>query len=327
MPSIYATPQPVYGRVLIQVNFSDTAAAYARVLRVLADGTSTVVRANTATDTSGDFMKLSGGLATLYDTEAPLDVALTYTASGLLADGVTAIGTASTTGPGDVLASSDTFWLSAPLRPWADQRAVLNVPQEPQCVPESAIFFQSMDAEGRSSRTTVGVVNNRRNPIAMSRIRGGITSTLTLVSRRFIDRDHIITLNDEGDVLMFRGSAAYGVVDQYMSVGEYAVNRLSTDHRRPWRVHQMPYSEQDRPAGLAQGILGNRWDDLCDRYLTFAAATAAGLTWTLVDLGYGTYVPSPTATWFYADIPTNYATYTALNAAFATYEALLEGPF
>lgn len=327
MPSIYTTPQPVYGRVLIQINFTDTAAVYARVLRVAADGTTTVVRPNVATDPSGDYMKLSGGLATLYDTEAPLDVAISYTANGVLADGTTAAGTTTTVGPGDVLASSETFWLSAPLRPWADQRVVLDVPQEPECIPESAIFFQSMDVERRPNRTTVGVVNNRRNPIAMSRTRGGIQSTLTVVSRRFIDRDHVITLNDDGDPLMFRGSAAYGIVDQYMSVADYTVSRLSTDHKKPWRVHQMPYTEVDRPAGNAEGVLGNRWDDLCDRYATFAAATAAGLTWSLVVLGYGSLVPSTAQNWFYSTIPVTYATYTALNAAFPTYEALWEGPF
>lgn len=326
MPSIYTTPQPIYGRILIQINFTDTAAVYARVLRILTDGTETVVRSTTAVDTSGDYMKLSGGLATLYDTEAPMDVAITYRAEGILANG-TAAGTASTVGPGDVLASSETFWLSAPLRPWADQRVVLDVPQEPECVPESALFFQSMDQESRANRTTAAVVNNRKNPIAMQRIRGGIGSTLTVVSRRFIDRDHVITLNEEGDPLMFRGSAAYGIVDQYMTVQEYRVNRLTTDHKKPWRVHQMPYTEVDRPAGLAEGILGNRWDDLCDRYLTFGAANSAGITWTEVMLGYGTYVPSPTLNWFYSTIPVQYATYTALNAAFTTYEALLEGPF
>lgn len=546
MPSIYTTPQPVQGRVLIQVNFSDTAATYVRVLRMHNDGTTTAVRTNVASDSSGNYIKLSGGLATLYDTEAPLDIPLYYVADGILANGTavtvaysglvvpgvsgsnattpdnavldiagdidlradvsmvdwtsgffatviskwnqngvnqrsyilqvtdtgfvqvawsndgtavlsavstvaipvvdgariairatldvdngaagrtivfytatTAAGpwaqlgapvvqagvtsifnsnavlevsghsgavgadstrytvlsiqvlnlingtqvanpdfsaqptgttsfvdaagrtwtvngtaqivhwnaTASTGPPGDILPSSNEFLLSAPLRPWADQRVVLDVPQEPECVTESAIFFQSMDAESRANRTNVGTINNRKNPVSMDRIRGGISSTLTLVTRRFIDRNQVITLNENGDPLMFRGSVGYAIPDQYLSVAEYKVSRLSSDTRRPWRVHQLPYVEVDRPAGLAEGILGNRWTDLCGTYATFGAATAAGLTWTLVNLGYGSLVPSQPQNWFYANIPTNYATYTALNAGFPTYEALLEGPF
>jgi hypothetical protein len=326
MPSIFATPQPDPGRVLIEINFSDTAATFARVQRILADGTTTVVRANTSTDSSGDYMELSGGLATLYDTEAPLDIQITYTADGIDSTGAAA-GTASTTGLQLVLPSGSDLFLKAPLRPWADQRVVLDVPQEPLCVPESAIFFQSMDIEVRGNRTQVNVVNNRRNPTPMTRVRGGITSQLTLITRRFIDRDHVITLNSEGDPLFFQGPADYGIPDQYMSVNDYTVARLSPDHRKPWRVNQMPYVEVDRPAGLAEGVLGNRWVDLCQRYLTFADATAAAITWSMVTVGLASNVPSVAQTWFYSTIPVQYATYTALNAAFTTYTALWEGPF
>ena len=325
MPSIYASVQPVYGRVLIEINFSDTAATFARVQRLLDDGTITTVRPHTFSDSSGDYIELSGGLAVLYDTEAPLDVPLIYIADGLI--GTTAAGTATETGPGEVLASGSDLWLKAPLRPWADQRVVLEIPQEPDCLPESAIFFVSMDVETRANRTVVQVVNNRKNPIAMSRIRAGISSSLNLATRRFTDRDAIITLNEEGDVLFFEGPADYAIPDQYISVGDYTVARLTTDHRRQWRLNTLPYTEVDRPAGLAEGILGDRWADLCQKYLTFAAATAAGLTWTSVLLGQATNSPAPALNWFYSTIPVQYATYTALNAAFPTYTALWQGPF
>jgi hypothetical protein len=325
MPSIFTAAQPVYGRVLIQINFSDTGATFARVLRQLSDGSLTVVRPHTFANSSGDYIELSGGQAIFYDTEAPLDVPLIYLADGLI--GTTAAGSATDTPPGEVLASGSDLWLKAPLRPWADQRVVLEIPQEPDCLPESAIFFVSMDVETRANRTNVGVVNNRRNPIAMSRVRGGISSSLNLVTRRFADRDAIITLNADGDTLFFEGPAAYAIPDQYMSVGDYTVSRLTTDHRRQWRLNTLPYVEVDRPAGLAEGILGDRWADLCQKYLTFAAATAAGLTWTSVLLGLATNSPAPALTWFYSTIPVLYATYNALNAAFPTYNALWQGPF
>jgi hypothetical protein len=325
MPSIFTAVQPVYGRVLIQINFTDTAATFARVRRQLSDGTLVVVRPHTFSDSSGDYIELSGGQAIFYDTEAPLDVPLIYLADGLI--GTVAAGSATDTAPGEVLASGSDLWLKAPLRPWADQRVLLEIPQEPDCLPESAIFFVSMDVETRPNRTNVGIVNNHKNPIAMSRVRGGITSTLNLASRRFTDRDAIITLNADGDPLFFEGPAAYAIPDQYMSVGDYSVSRLTTDHRRQWRLNSLPYVEVDRPAGLAEGILGDRWADLCQKYLTFAAATAAGLTWTSVLLGLATNSPAPALNWFYSTIPVQYATYALLNAAFPTYNALWQGPF
>lgn len=530
MPSIVATEQPVEGRVLIQVNWTDYPdAQYARVLRVLADGTSTPVRPHTAADSSGNYIKLSGGQAILYDTEAPLDVTITYTTDALnitgtligtlvaqdtftrvvaagswgttdtgqvwqgasaelsvngttglvghaaandtinnetlvpiltdceivgtigtpvlatgaslvqtlrlrkapgvnsyyhatvtwqttgvvstaiqrvpgfatLASGVAdfsyagattakirfrIVGTtllsrtwlasgpeptdwhltatdstfasgafgvrsqrsAGNTNPGTVtmtfddisvfdltvpafastdiiLSSGNDLWLKSPLHPWADQRVVLDVPQEPDCVPESAIFFQSMTEEVRQSRTSVFGVNNRKNPIAAARTRGGIASTLALVSRRFTDRDNLIILNEPGDPLFFQGPADYGIPDRYMTVGDYAVARLSPDHRHEWRLHALPHVEVDRPAGLADGVLGNRWLDICDVYATFADAEAAGLTWTLVLLGEAALVPTPSlGLRFYSDIPVDFATYGDIPTGGRTYEDLLE---
>lgn len=325
MPSIYTTAQPIYGRVQIFVNFTDTTDTHVTVYRVLDGQTTGVqVRVHTISDATGWAIELSGGLATLYDTEAPLDVPLWYYAVGS-----TSLSQALATLPGDVLGSGENFWLKAPLRPWADQRVVLNYPQlDPRCVPAGALYFISMDVENRANRSVVQVVNNRRNPIALTKQRGGIASSLVLVSRTFEDRDHVITLNDKGDPLQFQGAAQYGIPDQYMSVGDYQVGRLITDHKKPWRVNTMPYTQVDRPAGLADGVRGSRWRDTCLPYATFAAATAAEVTWSQVLAGQATLNPSPTApAWTYGLLATTYATYTALNAAYTTYEAVAQGPF
>lgn len=535
MPSLTATFQPLYGRVMLQVSFADQpTVTNARIYRVLADGTETLVRSHTAVDVTGLYIKLSGGLAVVYDTEVPLDVPIyyrmeplagspfeavplstqlsdtftrvaaaswgtadtgqTYTLTGTAADysvsgtqgvmsltavntvraasptpltvkevafavdvtvpvlaltqpivtevwtrslnatthivyrvswapaatvtltsfvvinGVT-VGTTSATvvspvahvagtpwrivgqvtnfqtfapvikmrafpvgtiDPGwqisysnaylpnagdvalsaflttgntnglpvaiswdnlivsvnqlktEVVASGGDLWLKSPLHPWADRRVVLNVPQEPDCLPELAIFFQSMADEDRGNRTNAAVVNNRKNPIPMSRIRGGITSTLILITRRFVDRNNVITLNASGDPLFFEGPADYGIPDRYMTVADYTIARLSSDHRQQWRTHSIPHVEVDRPAGLADGVLGTRWVDLCNLYGTFDQATAAGLTWTLVLAGYGSTNPIPSSFRLYSDIPIDFATYGAIPAGGRTYEDLLE---
>jgi hypothetical protein len=320
MPSITATPEPSRGYVLLQVNFSDLGTVTnVKVERVETDGTTTTVRTHTSADTSGDYIELSGGQAILYDTETPLDVAVYYIATGLTS------GTA-TTPTTVVLASGGNLFLKSPLHPWADQRIVLQIPQEPECVPASAIFFGSMDAESRQARSSVFVVNNRRSPILASRVRGSIVSTLLLYTRTFVDRDALITLNAPGDALFLQAPAQYGIPDQYMAVGDYTVTRLLPDHRKQARQNTMTYTEVDRPAGLADGVLGVRWIDLCDKYATFGDATVAGLTWSLVLFGYGSVSPGPaTAFRLYSDIPVDFATYGDIPTGSRTYQELMEG--
>lgn len=321
MPSITATPEPTRGLILIQINWSDLpAVTFARVRRILTDGTTDYVRVHTSTDITGQYIELSGGLAILYDTEAPLDVPLVY-----VTDSTMSTSTATTAGQ-EVLPSSGNLFLKSPLHPWADQRLVLQIPQEPECVPDRAIFFGSMDTEVRPARANAFVVNDRRNPVVSARVRGGITSTLTLFSRTFADRDAVITLNEPGDALFIEGPTQYGVPDQYMSVADYTVVRLSPDHKQQGRANTMAYVEVDRPAGLMDGPLGTRWADLCNKYATFADATAAGLTWTNVLLGYGSQNPGPPSAFrLYSDIPLDFATYADIPVGGRTYEGLLEG--
>jgi len=317
MPDIVAIAQPVYGRVMLQISWVDLpSVVYAGVTRIDVDGNETPVRIHTYADSSGWEIQLSGGLAVLYDTEAPLDVSLFYTTTS-------SEDTATATSTEIVLASSDDLWLKAPLRPWADQRVVLDIPQEPDCVPENAIFFQSMDVETRPARSAGFTVNNRAEPIWVTRVRASITSSLTLVSRTFTDRDDMIALNSAGDPLLFQGPAQYGIPDRYMGVSDYTITRLSADHRKEWRVHGLPHVEVSRPAGLAEGILGNRWDDLCSE--TFGSAEADGLTWTQVLKGYGSVPPVYLDLRLYEDIPVDFATYGDIPTGGRTYEDLLEG--
>lgn len=320
MPTIIATPEPVYGRYLISINWADKpAVTHASVYRVEADGTSTPVRVTTAANSTGYEIELSGGQAVLYDTEAPLDVTLTYTTQSTM-DSSTA------TSIVDVL-PSDGFWLKDPLRPWADQRVYLSIPQEPDCVPASAIFFVGMDTESRDARSGSFPVNQAELPIWASRVRGSISSSLILASRSFPDRDNLIELNASGNVLLFQGPAAYGIPDRYMGIGPYSISRLSPDHKVPWRTHTMPHVQTGRPAGLAEGVLGVRWADVCDVYATFGDITAANVTTTQVLYGAASLPNSSAVSGFrtYADETAEFATYSVVIAGGCTYQEMYQG--
>jgi hypothetical protein len=215
-------------------------------------------------------------------------------------------------------------WLKSPLHPWADKSLILVPPYvDPDCIVGDSIVFASMADEVRPNRSSLAVVNNAKFPIVASRIRGAITSALRLVTRTFAARDAVITLNESGDPLLFQAPSSYGIPDRYMAVGDYTVGRFSADHKRQWRANILPHAEVDVPVGLADGVLGVRWVDICDVFTTFNAAQAAGLTWTQVLQGEASNNP-PLAFCSYADLAAAYVNYNAMTAANANYDALLD---
>lgn len=316
MPSIVANPLDNLGFVILSIDWGDLPAIdFANVVRTV-NGVSTIVRMHTTVDPTGQYTELSGGLAVMYDTEAPFNTPVTYCTTGL-----GSAATACTT----VTLTNGFPWLKSPLHPWADQQLVY-IPAEytgPECLPGDSIVFAQMADELRPNRTSAFFPNDAEFPIPANRTRASIQSSLRLITRTFDARDAIITLNAPGDPLFFQIPAAYGIPDRYMTVGDYTVGRFSADHKKQWRANTLPHTVIARPPGLADGVLGVRWADLCTRYTTFAAATAAGLTWSQVLLGQG--VTPPLITFCnYNQLAANYATYNALMAANVNYNALLD---
>ncbi len=317
-PDISAVAEPTLGYVIITINWSaNPTVLFAKVTRTLPDGTSTVVRPHTFTDSSGDYIELSSGLAVLYDTEAPLNTVLTYTTEGL---GSALSATAST-----VILTSSSPWLKSPLHPWANKQLVLtpNSYNDLECLAGDSIVFASMAEETRAGQSSASIPFNAKFPIPSSRTRGSISSNLRLVTRTFAARDAVVEINASGDPLLFQAPSTYGIPDRYMTVGDYTVTRFSADHKKQWRANTLPHVEIDIPAGLSDGVLGVRWADVCDLYPTFADLTAAGITRTQILFGQAASPPSPTIC-DYNELAASYVDYTAMTAANANYTALLD---
>lgn len=182
--------------------------------------------------------------------------------------------------------SNGAFRLRDPVRPCNDiylplcfDQASLAQINGQFCVPGSGVFFASMDTEAYDSNALLLNPTNAKYPISVSRTRRGVSSTLTVVSRTFADRDAVLTLNEPGSPVLLQGPPQYGIPDRYMAVQTVNVDRGLTDHKRQPRVIQMPHVEVARPAGPTQGVCGSRVTDLCDIYTTWDAMAAAGLTW------------------------------------------------
>jgi len=188
----------------------------------------------------------------------------------------------SATSGGVTLASLGSCQFKDPLRPGSNVRVDFCFDPNPLCIPAEGVFWQSLDVEQQSANAVVLNVNNQENPLVVSKVRSSPASTLTLVSRTFPDRDRLITLLKPGSPLLFQAPDEYGLPDRYISVGTDSISRVLPDHKFPIRVFSLPHQVVSAPGGPMQGTVGARWQDTCNRYATWAAVNAAGLTWIQV---------------------------------------------
>lgn len=187
-------------------------------------------------------------------------------------------GTATST---PVLVSSlGSCWLKDPLQPANNVRVDFCFDPNPLCIPKEGVFFQSLDAETMPANSAAFNINNQANPVVVSKIRSSDQSTLTLVSRTFPDRDRLRTLLAPGTPLLWQVPDEYGSPDRYVSIGAVTITRTLPDHRIPIRIFSNPFVVVDAPGGPSAGVLGVRWQDMCNRYATWGAVNAAGITWT-----------------------------------------------
>jgi hypothetical protein len=188
----------------------------------------------------------------------------------------------SATSGGVTLASLGSCRLKDPLRPGSNVRVDFAFDPNPLCTPSEGIFWQSLDVEERGANAATFNINNQVNAAVVSKVRSSVTSTLTLVSRTFADRDRLDVLLAPGSPLLFQAPDEYGLPDRYLSVGNESTGRVLPDHRIPIRVFSLPHVVVSAPGGPMQGTVGARWSDTCNRYATWGAVNAAALTWTQV---------------------------------------------
>lgn len=187
---------------------------------------------------------------------------------------------ATATSTGVTVQSLGACRLKDPLRPGNSVRVDFAFDPNPQCTPTEGIFFQSLDTEQRAANSATFNVNNQSRPVVTSKTRSSTTSTLTLVTRTFGDRERLDALLTPGSSLLFQVPAEYGVPDRYLSIGAETRARVLPDHRFPIRVFSLPFQSVAAPGGPMQGVTGARWSDTCNKFATWAAINSAGLTWT-----------------------------------------------
>lgn len=181
-----------------------------------------------------------------------------------------------------ILPSNDGGWLTDPTVPAESIRLSL-LPTEACDVDDliagvtSGVIFASHAAEVRAAAGQRFDVVQQANPVPVTGVRKSPTSTLTLATVTFADRDQVHELYESGRVTFLRLPAEYGVPDRYLDVADVNTSALSPDLRLPYRVIDLPYATVDQPAGPTLGALGTRIRDL-DRFVTWADFDQARLT-------------------------------------------------
>lgn len=193
------------------------------------------------------------------------------------------------TPPSTILASLGGGWFTEPTEPATDVRLSL-LPVDGCDVDalvdgtKSGVIFASHSTEGAASAGARFDVVDQRLPVPITSVRRGPTSTLTLASVSFPDRDAVHASLATGRVTMLRLPPEFGISDRYTDVADVSTSALSQDLRLPYRVIDLPYAESTPPSGPIAGVRGTRFEDI-DRYATWTEFDAAGLT--SIDLLHG----------------------------------------
>lgn len=176
-----------------------------------------------------------------------------------------------------ILASGGGFWLRSPLHPAKDRRLTLR--SAAGCPTPAGKILVGLEAEQCGANAAGLAPANRRLATWVSRPRRGVETSVTVVTRRFVDRDELLDTLDDGSPLQLAAPPEFGIALRYLGVGDADVRRALPDHRFEPRVFVLPAVETDQPAGPATGVLGARFRDLCATYATWDAAVTAGKTY------------------------------------------------
>jgi len=236
------------------VKLTGMSVSTANLYRIDGAGTETLVR-------NGDPLTVTAGSATMQDYECPLDTDQYWQARNV------STGAAIVTSSTIQLPSSGNVYLGHPGKP------TLNL----------AVALRGWDPTVRKSRSATFDVIGKRLPVARSFLRAATSGSMTIKVASFADLAAIDALIDDGQPLLLRtpGNPDWGIGAKYISVGDVSVEMptLPTDGLR-WVT--VPWTEVDRPAGLAQGGPGFRWADVLSTYGSWADVKAGNALWSNV---------------------------------------------
>lgn len=253
-----ATKFPAAGMIRLSIDFTASAgtAATTTVTANLADGTSYAVRGASP-------YTLSGEVGVVDDYEAPLDIAVSYTAVANTGDTVS---TGNITLGGSEAFGSPTSWLKDP------------------SVPARNVPVQLSGSLELSYPARIGVfdVIGKSNAVAVAGVRGAARFRLTLATLNPASIDDLRTILLSGNVLLLQTPGGYRLGNTYVAVNDVSEVYPTRVLRMSARYWQLDVVKVDRPVGAYLAAF-NTWADATATYGTWG--NMANQTWLTVMQG------------------------------------------
>lgn len=231
-PTMVLTPEPQNGRVKIELD--DTAGAlsteFFQVHRSVGGGEFVPVRTKLANGFGGGWVTPAGGVATIYDYEAPIGVTVTYRVraynSSAPASSDWVVGTTSW--------QSDRAWLKHPYRP------SLNL---------GVTAREYVDASRSANQGSFRALGSE-NAIVVSDVRGPESGQFVFRSDDLDERDALKALLDENGSILLQVPASWEQPDRWVSIGDTASQRIYNGSWVPFHDESLPWTTVARPEGV-----------------------------------------------------------------------------
>ncbi|MCW6003859.1 hypothetical protein K1W54_04580 [Micromonospora sp. CPCC 205371] len=287
MPSLTATPHPEVGAIVVTIDWSDVpamtgAGILAHLYRNYPDSTQIEVLGSPA--------YLSAGIAVFWDTIAPLDTPVFYTASSPATGTILTSSTVTVTGTGQ-------GWLKDPAEPVND--ILLDTCPTRTCPNTSTgVSFQNLGQGQFASASGVFPIIDARRPRTVAQRRKDRTSTLTVLAHSIADALRVEDILVSGRNLFLQLAARYGWASRtwngdYIAVGDATEDRPpvanQTYPQRTWQlpfaVARAPFVPTNQSGGNGVGVSGATYGDATATGRTYAQRTATGNTYAMSSRG------------------------------------------
>lgn len=176
-----------------------------------------------------------------------------------------------------VVPSDGGGWWTDPLHPWTKLRLQVDLAAV-GCNSLPGVAYLGVGDETFPSDSSLMEVNDAEYPVATWNRRKAGRSSIRVATRRLTDLAKVRELHASGAPLLLQMHRDYGETDAYGLYGDLSTPRIASDQREEWRLIGASFGKVGPPPGPAEGTLKTRYMDF-GKYTTFAAATAAGVTW------------------------------------------------
>jgi hypothetical protein len=277
MASLTATADDALAHIELYIDFdSFLVENQVTVVRVHPDGSEHIVRGGYRFVTfpvTRDYF--------LFDSEAPLDTAVTYRA---FEDVVGLDPSANVVTGGPVTLTSGGYnWFKDPGRPWANLRVDLCGDQGGPCAGiDNPVSLLRLGDKSRAADANLIPVLDRELPADIWARRKGIVSSITFLTRTLDAIDSVYDLFTAGGPLLLQIQPLFGWPDAYWQPGELTeVYTGSADQQLPYRRWTLPLVQVDRPAPAApaQGTVNANWCLIEETYETSQDLANTGFDW------------------------------------------------